>query len=391
MKLMNIGERIKQRRVELELSVDEVASRLGKNRATVYRYENSDIENLPTTVLEPLARILQTTPAYLMGYDAPKSKEPTLEQIITNQIKKLGTTLEEVAEEANVAYEWLKNINSVVPGYMEYMLDDPKNYPSPGRELDWNDEISCAYKSYEWISRVAEVLNLPSSMLRAALAEQEITPDDWDIPLPDDWEPITATEAFGFTNIISSTQSTDEKNSFRPTTKEQNMIKQYRTLDSRGRDIVETVLNREAERMTELETTTPSTVIDIQTRLEDNTRFIEYRRSASAGTGVFILGNEGVDQRPIPDTPENRKVDYAIKVSGNSMEPDYYDGDIVLVSQKVELNHGDVGIFIINNDAYIKEYGETELISRNPDADNIIISEYGNIVCMGKVVGKYEE
>lgn len=83
-------------------------------------------------------------------------------------------------------------------------------------------------------------------------------------------------------------------------------------------------------------------------------------------------------------------MDYAIKVSGSSMEPDYFDGDIVLVSQKVELNHGDVGIFIVNNDAYIKEYGETELISRNPDADNIIISEYDNIVCMGKVVGKYE-
>lgn len=65
---MNIGERIKQRRIELGLSVDEVASRLGKNRATVYRYENSDIENLPTTVLEPLAKILETTPAYLMGW-----------------------------------------------------------------------------------------------------------------------------------------------------------------------------------------------------------------------------------------------------------------------------------------------------------------------------------
>lgn len=50
------------------MSVDEVASRLGKNRATVYRYENNDIENLPTTVLEPLAKILETTPAYLMGW-----------------------------------------------------------------------------------------------------------------------------------------------------------------------------------------------------------------------------------------------------------------------------------------------------------------------------------
>lgn len=148
-------------------------------------------------------------------------------------------------------------------------------------------------------------------------------------------------------------------------------------------------LEKQKDRIKELETS-QATVIDIHPRLENNTRFIEYHHSASAGTGVFILGNEGVDQLPIPDTQENRKVDYAIKVSGNSMEPDYNDGDIVLVSQKVELNHGDVGIFIINNNAYIKEYGETELISRNPEADNITISEYDNIVCMGKVVGKYE-
>lgn len=178
------------------------------------------------------------------------------------------------------------------------------------------------------------------------------------------------------------------------------VIEQYRILDDFGKKHINYELDREVKRtkesakkerhIQELEST-QATVIDIQPRLDNNTRLIEYHRSASAGTGVFILGNETVDQLPIPDTPENRKVDYAIKVSGNSMEPDYNDGDIVLVSQKVELNHGDVGIFIINNNAYIKEYGETELISRNPDADNITISEYDNIVCMGKVVGKYEE
>lgn len=66
---MTIGERIKNRRIELGLSVDNVAAELGKNRATIYRYEGDEIENLPTTVLEPLAKILQTTPAYLMGWD----------------------------------------------------------------------------------------------------------------------------------------------------------------------------------------------------------------------------------------------------------------------------------------------------------------------------------
>lgn len=50
------------------MSVDELAARLGKNRATVYRYEKGDIENMPVNVLEPLAEVLQTTPAYLMGW-----------------------------------------------------------------------------------------------------------------------------------------------------------------------------------------------------------------------------------------------------------------------------------------------------------------------------------
>ncbi len=66
---MTTGEKIKQRRLELKLSADEVAACLGKNRATVYRYENNDIENIPTTVLESLAKILETTPTYLMGWE----------------------------------------------------------------------------------------------------------------------------------------------------------------------------------------------------------------------------------------------------------------------------------------------------------------------------------
>lgn len=69
---MLIGERIKQRRKELGLSVDEVADKIGKNRATVYRYESKDIEKLPLEVLEPLAKALDTTPAFLMGWEEPK-------------------------------------------------------------------------------------------------------------------------------------------------------------------------------------------------------------------------------------------------------------------------------------------------------------------------------
>lgn len=66
---MDVGKRIRERRKELNLSVDELAKKLNKNRTTVYRYEKGDIENLPMDILGPLAKALNATPAYLMGWD----------------------------------------------------------------------------------------------------------------------------------------------------------------------------------------------------------------------------------------------------------------------------------------------------------------------------------
>lgn len=76
---MTIGERIKKRRKELNLSVDKLADILNKNRATIYRYESDEIENLPLSILEPLAKALHTTPEYLMGWD--KNSDTTLPNI----------------------------------------------------------------------------------------------------------------------------------------------------------------------------------------------------------------------------------------------------------------------------------------------------------------------
>ena len=66
---MTIGERIKQRRLEIGLSVDQLSDIIGKNRATIYRYESNDIEKFPLDILYPLAEALRTSPAYLMGWE----------------------------------------------------------------------------------------------------------------------------------------------------------------------------------------------------------------------------------------------------------------------------------------------------------------------------------
>ena len=64
---MTIGKQIRKRRKELKMSVDELANRIGKDRSTVYRYENGDIENFPIELLFPMTEALETTPQELLS------------------------------------------------------------------------------------------------------------------------------------------------------------------------------------------------------------------------------------------------------------------------------------------------------------------------------------
>ena len=88
----------------------------------------------------------------------------------------------------------------------------------------------------------------------------------------------------------------------------------------------------------------------------------------------------------IPDIPEYKKVDYAIGVNGNSMEPEYNDGDTLLIEMAEEIKMGEIGIFLVDNESYVKKLGNGELISLNPEYDNIPLTE--NSRCMGRVVDK---
>ena len=79
---MHIGQRIKERRKALKMSADEMGARLGKDRSTIYRYENGDIENLPLDILEPIAEVLQTTPQFLMGWQEVQKNNDALTDIV---------------------------------------------------------------------------------------------------------------------------------------------------------------------------------------------------------------------------------------------------------------------------------------------------------------------
>ncbi len=90
---LTTGQRMKNRRKAIGLSAERVADILGVSPATIYRYENGDIEKVPGERLEPIAKALQTTPAYLMGWEDESGSFPAniLPMPETRKIPLLGT------------------------------------------------------------------------------------------------------------------------------------------------------------------------------------------------------------------------------------------------------------------------------------------------------------
>lgn len=76
----------------------------------------------------------------------------------------------------------------------------------------------------------------------------------------------------------------------------------------------------------------------------------------SAGCGFELDEGDNWETIEISDTPEARRADYALTISGSSMEPVYYDGDIVLVKEQETVEMGQIGIFILDGSGYIKKY-----------------------------------
>lgn len=115
-----------------------------------------------------------------------------------------------------------------------------------------------------------------------------------------------------------------------------------------------------------------------------------FEMPASAGTGMF-LSDEYKEVIQVKDCYEARTADFVIPIAGDSMEPLYSDGDRVFVKSMPMVEVGEVGIFVINGDAYIKKRGRDRLISLNRKRKDIIFGEGDTIICLGKVIGKVEE
>ena len=113
-----------------------------------------------------------------------------------------------------------------------------------------------------------------------------------------------------------------------------------------------------------------------------------FKDAASAGYGNNDVDSNNYDIINVPNTSRNTEADYAVYVTGYSMLPMFTDGDIVAVKEATDVPVGKVGIFTINGETYIKQRGEKELISINPNFPNVKFSEGDFIVCNGIVLNK---
>lgn len=205
--------------------------------------------------------------------------------------------------------------------------------------------------------------------------------------------------------IVSGTP--ENTNNYSLSGEEIRMIESFRELDSFGRDLVETVIFKEAKRIAATAAATPQstpagnerTTARILPPMRTQGRYagevvrtgkraiLLYELPVSAGVGVYLDEAEA-ESINIPDNDKTAEADYALRISGNSMEPKYRDGDILLVRNSDSIDVGELGIFLLDGCGFFKVFGGDRLLSLNPSYGPILLKDFADVQCKGLVVGK---
>lgn len=157
-------------------------------------------------------------------------------------------------------------------------------------------------------------------------------------------------------------------------------LKKYRVLDIFGRRAVDTVLDAEYDRMTHI----------AEREQKGWVTYINcYDLAVSAGTGEPMGDTAYTHKLEIPTERVPENAHFCVRVNGRSMEPAYKDGDVVFVERTEDgVREGEIGIFALNGEGFIKRLGKGRLLSLNPDYAPIPIGEFDDLRCQGRVLGK---
>ena len=153
-------------------------------------------------------------------------------------------------------------------------------------------------------------------------------------------------------------------------------------LDVHGKRAVTSVLDVEYDRVTQA----------AEQESQGGVSYIDcFDLAVSAGLGEPWSGDSGYKNRlEVPTDKVPEKARFCARVNGRSMEPAYYDGDIVFVQHLdgESVSPGEIGFFVLNGEGYIKRLGHGVLESLNPAYDPIPIHNYDDLQCQGRVLGK---
>lgn len=169
---------------------------------------------------------------------------------------------------------------------------------------------------------------------------------------------------------------------------EQKLINIYKGLSqmNKGR------LKERAEMLAELETPVINEPAIEEEPEETETIFIEFSTlRVSAGAGEPLIDDSFPDFIEVKKGELTENANFAVKINGKSMMPHFKDGDVLLVRSQPYVNIGEIGIFIIDGNGYIKKRGNDRLISINPEYDDIYFREGQDIRCKGLVIGTLED
>ena len=206
------------------------------------------------------------------------------------------------------------------------------------------------------------------------------------------------------------------------TNEETDILQKYRRLDDHGKKLAELIITNELSRLEASERTTAAA--DTQNRItaqlpssaisdkfdtpkitkDDNTSanntiitptpsdyavctLTLYKTPVSAGIGEYLDNSDATTIR-VKKTEKVAMASYALRVNGNSMMPDYSDGDILIIKEQNTISDGELGIFICDGQGYFKKFGTDRLISLNPDYEDLMLSDFSRSECVGLVLGR---
>ncbi len=114
-------------------------------------------------------------------------------------------------------------------------------------------------------------------------------------------------------------------------------------------------------------------------------------QAAAAGVGAPMDGESDFSEIFVRDNTLLAKSDFIVRVNGESMEPVYPDGSLVYVQKTRDLRYGDIGLFVVNGESYIKQYRAEGLLSLNPAFPLIPVGDGSSCLAVGRVVGTVRE